>query len=142
MVANYGAAGMSLYGSSKTAINLLTKAWAAEYGLSPLTLTTLDVCRIFDYGKAAWVDRHYDFRYLVFDLDRWEILEAAMAAYEAVVGRRLSPRRVLLYNAVSACSYLAHRFGVAPEEKCCGRTLVEDLAWTRSATQRMHTALA
>ena len=32
MVANYGAAGMSLYGSSKAAINLLTKAWAAEYG--------------------------------------------------------------------------------------------------------------
>src|SRR6202040_55546 len=32
MVANYGAAGMSVYGSSKAAINLLTKAWAAEYG--------------------------------------------------------------------------------------------------------------
>jgi NAD(P)-dependent dehydrogenase (short-subunit alcohol dehydrogenase family) len=32
MVANYGAAGMSLYGSSKAAVNLLTKAWAAEYG--------------------------------------------------------------------------------------------------------------
>jgi len=32
MVANYGAAGLSLYGSSKAAINLLTKAWAAEYG--------------------------------------------------------------------------------------------------------------
>src|SRR5437762_9926774 len=32
MVADYGAAGLSLYGSSKAAINLLTKAWAAEYG--------------------------------------------------------------------------------------------------------------
>ena len=32
MVAEYGAAGMSLYGSSKAAINLLTKVWAAEYG--------------------------------------------------------------------------------------------------------------
>ncbi len=32
MVAHYGMAGMSLYGSSKAAINLLTKAWAAEYG--------------------------------------------------------------------------------------------------------------
>jgi NAD(P)-dependent dehydrogenase (short-subunit alcohol dehydrogenase family) len=32
MVADYGAAGMSVYGSSKAAINLLTKAWAAEYG--------------------------------------------------------------------------------------------------------------
>lgn len=32
MVADYGMAGMSLYGASKAAINLLTKAWAAEYG--------------------------------------------------------------------------------------------------------------
>jgi NAD(P)-dependent dehydrogenase (short-subunit alcohol dehydrogenase family) len=34
MVADYGISGMSLYGSSKAAINLLTKAWAAEYGPS------------------------------------------------------------------------------------------------------------
>src|SRR5438093_1840710 len=34
MAADYGAPGMSLYGSSKAAINLLTKAWAAEYGPS------------------------------------------------------------------------------------------------------------
>jgi len=32
MVADYGVEGMSLYGSSKAAINLLTKAWAGEYG--------------------------------------------------------------------------------------------------------------
>jgi NAD(P)-dependent dehydrogenase (short-subunit alcohol dehydrogenase family) len=32
MVADYGMPGMSLYSSSKAAINLLTKAWAAEYG--------------------------------------------------------------------------------------------------------------
>src|SRR6266705_2558156 len=32
MVADYGVSGMSLYGSSKAAGNLLTKAWAAEYG--------------------------------------------------------------------------------------------------------------
>ena len=32
MVAGYGVSGMSLYGSSKAAINLLTKSWAAEYG--------------------------------------------------------------------------------------------------------------
>jgi NAD(P)-dependent dehydrogenase (short-subunit alcohol dehydrogenase family) len=34
MVADYGAAGMSLYGSSKAAINLLTKVWVPEYGPS------------------------------------------------------------------------------------------------------------
>ena len=32
MAADYGASGMSLYGASKAAINLLTKTWAAEYG--------------------------------------------------------------------------------------------------------------
>ena len=32
MAADYGSPGMSLYGSSKAAINLLTKTWAAEYG--------------------------------------------------------------------------------------------------------------
>jgi NAD(P)-dependent dehydrogenase (short-subunit alcohol dehydrogenase family) len=34
MAADYGSPGMSLYGSSKAAINLLTKTWAAEYGPS------------------------------------------------------------------------------------------------------------
>jgi NAD(P)-dependent dehydrogenase (short-subunit alcohol dehydrogenase family) len=34
MVADYGMSGMSVYGSSKAAINLLTKVWAAEYSPS------------------------------------------------------------------------------------------------------------
>src|SRR5438045_3462671 len=34
MAADYGARGISLYGSSKAALNLLTKTWAAEYGPS------------------------------------------------------------------------------------------------------------
>src|SRR6201981_3974025 len=41
MVANYGAAGFSLYGSSKAAINLLTKAWAAEYDPSGVRVNTV-----------------------------------------------------------------------------------------------------
>ncbi|MFJ5531780.1 SDR family NAD(P)-dependent oxidoreductase [Streptomyces sp. NPDC093261] len=32
MVSEYGVSGMALYGSSKAAVNLLTKSWAAEYG--------------------------------------------------------------------------------------------------------------
>ena len=32
MVAQFGVAGMALYGSSKAALSLLTKAWAAEFG--------------------------------------------------------------------------------------------------------------
>jgi NAD(P)-dependent dehydrogenase (short-subunit alcohol dehydrogenase family) len=34
MVATYGQAGMPLYGSSKAALGLLTKSWAAEFGPS------------------------------------------------------------------------------------------------------------
>jgi NAD(P)-dependent dehydrogenase (short-subunit alcohol dehydrogenase family) len=34
MVAHFGVAGMGLYGSSKAALTLLTKAWAAEFGPS------------------------------------------------------------------------------------------------------------
>jgi hypothetical protein len=113
----------------------------ADVGLHNLAFepATLEVCGVFDYDSAAWVDRHHDFRYLVFDLDRWEMLEAAIAQYEAAVELRLSRWRILLYNAVCACCYLAHRLGVAPEEKCCGRTLVEDLAWTRWAIKRVRT---
>ncbi len=32
MVAEFGLAGMALYGASKASLNLLTKAWAAEFG--------------------------------------------------------------------------------------------------------------
>ena len=32
MVAHFGVAGMALYGSSKAALTLLTKAWSAEFG--------------------------------------------------------------------------------------------------------------
>jgi len=41
MVADYGMSGMSLYGSSKAAVNLLTKAWAAEYGQSGVRVNTV-----------------------------------------------------------------------------------------------------
>jgi len=41
MVADYGVSGMSLYGSSKAAINLLTKTWAAEYGPSDVRVNAV-----------------------------------------------------------------------------------------------------
>jgi NAD(P)-dependent dehydrogenase (short-subunit alcohol dehydrogenase family) len=41
MVADYGAPGMSLYGSSKAAINLLTNTWTAEYGPSGVRVNTV-----------------------------------------------------------------------------------------------------
>jgi hypothetical protein len=97
---------------------------------------TLGVRGIFDYDGGAWADRHHDFRYLLFDVERDEILEAALAAYEPVVGRKLSRERIRVYNAVCSASYLAFRDGVPPDEKWCGRTLAEDLRWIRVALAR------
>jgi len=94
---------------------------------------TGDLQGVFDYDGAAWDDRHHDFRYFVFDHDREDLLEAAIAAYEPGTGRRIDRRRVRLYNAISAICYLAHRRGVAADVRHCGRTLAEDLAWVRKA---------
>jgi hypothetical protein len=91
---------------------------------------------IFDYQGAAWADRHHDFRYLVFDLDRYEMLEAACAVYEPAVGRPIRRDRVSLYNAACAVTFLAYRAGHAPEERWCGRTLPEDLSWSRHAVAK------
>lgn len=41
MVSEYGSPGMSLYGSSKAAINILTKIWTAEYGQSGVRVNTV-----------------------------------------------------------------------------------------------------
>lgn len=88
---------------------------------------------VFDYDGAAWDDRHLDFRYLVFDHDDETMFDAAVASYEPAAGRRIDRGRVRLYNAVSAICYLAFRQGVPAETRHCGRTLAEDLAWTRKA---------
>jgi hypothetical protein len=110
----------------------------SDLGLHNLALDpdTADVRGVFDYDSAAWADRHHDFRYLVFDRDQDEMLDAALAVYEPAVGRRVSRRRVRLYNAVCAFSYLAYRLGVPPDAKSCGRTLAEDLGWVRHAVAR------
>ena len=98
------------------------------------------VTGVYDYDGAAWADRHYDFRYLVFDvtgspLDH--ILDAALDVYEPIAGVELSRPRIHLYNAASAVSFLAFRDGHTPEERWCGRTLAEDLGWTRHALSRV-----
>jgi len=102
-------------------------------GIDPQSYT---VHGLFDYDGAAWADRHHDFRYLVFDLDRYALLEAAVSAYEPVVGHRIQRERVLLYNAACAVSFLAYRAGTQPEERSCGRTLAEDLRWSRLVIAR------
>jgi hypothetical protein len=49
------------------------------------------------------------------------------------VGRTIDRQRVQLYNAACAITYLAFRDGHAPEEAWCGRTLEQDLRWSRWA---------
>jgi hypothetical protein len=73
---------------------------------------------LFDYADAAWTGRHDDFRYLIFDLDRCELLDTAISAYEAVLNCRVDRERVLLYNAACAITFLAHRAGIGPESDC------------------------
>jgi hypothetical protein len=102
--------------------------------LDPVTLA---VRGIFDFDGAAWADRCHDFRYLV-GFDRPELLAAALAVYEPATGRSLSHRRILLYNAVCAFSYLAYRLGTLPDEDSCGRTLAEDIDWTCRAIRAVQ----
>ena len=53
MAADYGAPGMSLYGSSKAAINLLTKTWAAEYGPSGVRVNAVSPGPTLTEGTEA-----------------------------------------------------------------------------------------
>ncbi|MBY8876191.1 SDR family NAD(P)-dependent oxidoreductase [Actinacidiphila acidipaludis] len=55
-VAAFGAAGAALYGSSKAAVNLLTKAWAAEYGPHGVRVNALGVGPTRTEGTAAMGD--------------------------------------------------------------------------------------
>jgi hypothetical protein len=92
---------------------------------------------IFDYDEAAWADRHHDFRYLVFDFERYDLLDAALSVYEPLVGRRIQLDRVFLYNAACALTFLARRAGTEPEDRSCGRTLAQDLHWSKHAIAKV-----
>jgi phosphotransferase family enzyme len=95
------------------------------------------VAGVFDYEGAAWADRHHDFRYLVLDYLRYDLLDAARAAYEPAAQRTIDRERVVLYNAACAVTFLAFRAGHAAEERWCGRTLEEDLRWSKRAIDRV-----
>ncbi|MFF0794978.1 SDR family NAD(P)-dependent oxidoreductase [Streptomyces spiralis] len=53
MVADFGMAGMALYGSSKAAVNLLTKSWAAEYGPQGVRVNAVGVGPTRTEGTAG-----------------------------------------------------------------------------------------
>ncbi|SFW91008.1 SDR family NAD(P)-dependent oxidoreductase [Amycolatopsis australiensis] len=56
MVASRGMAGMALYGSSKAAIELMTKAWAAEFGPSGVRVNAVSPGPTRTEGTAAFGD--------------------------------------------------------------------------------------
>lgn len=56
MVADYGAPGMSLYGASKAALRLLTKAWAAEFGSRGVRVNAVSPGPTRTEGTAAMGD--------------------------------------------------------------------------------------
>jgi hypothetical protein len=60
-----------------------TRVGPTDLGLRNLAFdpATGNVNGLFDYAEAAWVDRHYDFRYLVFGAAPGELLDATLRAY-------------------------------------------------------------
>jgi NAD(P)-dependent dehydrogenase (short-subunit alcohol dehydrogenase family) len=56
MVAEFGAAGMGLYGASKAALVLLTKSWAAEFGPSGVRVNAVSPGPTRTEGTAAMGD--------------------------------------------------------------------------------------
>lgn len=56
MVAEFGAAGMALYGSSKSALVLLTKSWAAEFGPAGVRVNAVSPGPTRTEGTAAMGD--------------------------------------------------------------------------------------
>ena len=101
----------------------------------------LTVRGVFDYDGAALADHQLDFRYLLFDMEGTELFDEARVVYEERTGRRVQLERVQLENAACALSFLAYRDGVPPEAGSCGRTLAQDLEWSRAALQRSGLAI-
>jgi NAD(P)-dependent dehydrogenase (short-subunit alcohol dehydrogenase family) len=84
MVAHFGVAGMALYGSSKAALTLLTKSWAAEFGPSGVRVNAVSPGPTRTEGTEPMGDQ----------LDR--------LASMAPAGRPAAPEEI-----ASAISYLA-----------------------------------
>jgi len=110
----------------------------ADFGLHNIVVdpATGAVNGVFDYGSAAWADRHLDFRYLVFAAVPDALLDAATTAYCEVTGVVIDHHRVLVCNALAAIGHLADRVGHGEDEHIGGRTLAGDVRWTEWALKR------
>jgi hypothetical protein len=109
-----------------------------DLGLHNIALApdTDEVAGVFDYDGAAWVDRHQDFRYLMFPgAPDEEMLDGALETYEPLVGLRLDRNRIRLCNAACAIGFLGFRCGTPPKTRSCGRSMAEDLQWVTHALQ-------
>ncbi|WP_055046080.1 phosphotransferase family protein [Devosia sp. A16] len=108
-----------------------------DFGFHNMVVTSDGaVAGVFDYDEAALTDRHYDFRYLLLDDPDDRLLLTAIEAYLAAGGQPIELARIHLLNAASAVAFLAFRSDAGPDEKPAGRTLAEDLRWTRLALAR------
>lgn len=110
----------------------------SDLGLHNLAFAPDDtIAGVFDYADAAFADRHHDFRHLLLDTTDDTLLSSAIAAYRAAGGDAIDPQTVALFNAAAAIGFLADRRGHGPDERPAGRTLAEDLAWSRLAISRL-----
>jgi aminoglycoside phosphotransferase (APT) family kinase protein len=101
-----------------------------------VSAVTGEVQGVFDYGDAVFGDRHQDFKYLLFHgAEEQVMLEAAIQSYEGATRFILDRGRIRFFNAIGAIGFLGYRFGHAPEERWCGRTLEEDVEWTSTALE-------
>jgi aminoglycoside phosphotransferase (APT) family kinase protein len=101
-----------------------------------VSAVTGEVQGVFDYGDAVFGDRHQDFKYLLFHgAEEQVMLEAAIRSYEGATRIILDRGRIRYFNAIGAIGFLGFRFGHAPEEPWCGRTLEEDVEWTTTALE-------
>lgn len=99
----------------------------------------LSINGIFDFEGATFNDPNWDLRYLIFGPTdfHYELVDIGIQSYQDHSDRLISKQRILLYNAISAITFLAYRKGIENDTSWCGRTYDEDLAWTQLAISKL-----
>jgi hypothetical protein len=87
---------------------------------------------IFDYGDAAWADRHHDFRYFLFGAVQDTLLEATMRLHGCDRLRTQPPAHPALQRRLRhRPPRRSRRLRDPTPSRSSGRTLAQDLVWTR-----------